>query len=150
MATNTYLKENSDSLDFAALMEQPELTLPATKFKKNKNNSKVLAHWDEAGQVAKDGFEDEELEQPEPAGFLEVDPFTQVDPEADFLSIEVEEAELDQEAARLNELAFESAEIDDSLKLYLREIGRFPLLNHEQEVSLAMRAETGDREAAQT
>jgi RNA polymerase primary sigma factor len=150
MATNTYLKENNDSLDLNALLEQPELTLSANKFKKNKNNSKVQAHWDtsDTAQIAKDSPEDAE-DTLEPANLLEVEAFIPVGAEAELIAIEAEEAELDPEEARLNEMAFESAEIDDSLKLYLREIGRFALLNSEQEVSLARRKDAGDRDAAQ-
>ncbi len=148
MATNTFLKENNDSMDLAALMEQPELTLPATKYKKNKNNSKVQAHWDDSAtaQTAKDSLEEEETQ--EPVSFLEADAFT-IGAEAELIEIEAEEAQLDPEEARLNEMAFESAEIDDSLKLYLREIGRFALLNSEQEISLARKKDAGDHEAAQ-
>jgi RNA polymerase primary sigma factor len=153
MATNIYLKENNDSLDFAALMEQPELTLPGNKFKKNKNTPKVQAHWDnnsDNNPVLNDSADNlEESRLAEPVGFLGVDPFIPAGAEDELRAIEVEEAELDPEEARLNEMAFESAEIDDSLKLYLREIGRFALLNSEQEVSLARRKDAGDREAAQ-
>jgi RNA polymerase primary sigma factor len=37
--------------------------------------------------------------------------------------------------------------LDDSVRMWLREIGKTPLLNHEQEVSLARRIERGDEEA---
>jgi len=38
---------------------------------------------------------------------------------------------------------------DDSLRLYLNEIGRYPLLTRAQEVQLAKRIEAGDRQARQ-
>jgi RNA polymerase primary sigma factor len=36
---------------------------------------------------------------------------------------------------------------DDSVRLYLREIGKIPLLNSEEELELAQRVVAGDREA---
>ena len=63
--------------------------------------------------------------------------FTPVDGEKD----EEEEADLD--AA----LDFEGMSIDDPVRMYLREIGRVPLLSAPQEVNLAQRMEQGDEEA---
>ncbi len=138
MSTQNTMTETPDG--FAALLEQPELLLPDTKFKKNsKPGTKLPAHWD----TPKTELAEPEIE--EPVNLLELD----VEPVEALLAIEAEEAQLDPEEARLNELAFESTEIDDSLKLYLREIGRFPLLNSEQEVSLARRKDAHDHDAAQ-
>ncbi len=44
-------------------------------------------------------------------------------------------------------LDFEGMSIDDPVRMYLREIGRVPLLSAAQEVSLAQRMENGDEEA---
>ena len=44
-------------------------------------------------------------------------------------------------------LDFEGMSIDDPVRMYLREIGRVPLLSAVQEVSLALRMEQGDEEA---
>lgn len=63
--------------------------------------------------------------------------FTPVDGEKE----EEEEADLD--AA----LDFEGMSIDDPVRMYLREIGRVPLLSAPQEVNLAQRMEQGDEEA---
>ena len=46
-----------------------------------------------------------------------------------------------------NDLDFESLSLDDPVRMYLREIGRVPLLNAAQEVALAKRMEQGDDEA---
>ena len=147
MSTPNTTKKTPENIGFAALLEQPELTLPDTKFKKNtKNTAKSPAHWDETNTGKSDFDEQDHLEVEEPANFHELEV---LEPVEELMAIEAEEAKLDPEEARLNEIAFETTEIDDSLKLYLREIGRFPLLNSEQEVSLARRKDKGDHDAAQ-
>ncbi len=150
MATDMMLNKSVDSLGFAALIEQPELTLNDKKVnKKNHKDNKFPAHWHDSQPDLPVNNTSAIFESSQgvevPGGMLELDI---VDP-AELLALEVEEPQLGAEEARLNELAFESTEIDDSLKLYLREIGRFPLLKSEQEVSLARRKDAGDREAAQ-
>ena len=37
--------------------------------------------------------------------------------------------------------------VDDPIRLYLREIGRVPMITHDREIELAQRIEMGDREA---
>jgi RNA polymerase primary sigma factor len=56
---------------------------------------------------------------------------------------EIIEDEVDLDAA----LDLEGMSIDDPVRMYLREIGRVPLLSAAQEVSLAKRMEAGDDEA---
>ncbi len=145
MATQT-LVNKKESIGFAAILEQPELTLAENKFKKNKIVPKNPAHWDESETARTEIDQPDGLE--EPTNLLELEPIAATDEAVD-LFVPEEEDERESEELRLNELAFASVEIDDSLKLYLREIGRFPLLTADQEVTLAQRKEAGDHEASQ-
>ena len=61
--------------------------------------------------------------------------------EADNPELEVEIKDSDLEAAA------ESVNINDPVRLYLKEIGKVPLLTAEEELDLAMRMEAGDIEA---
>ncbi len=58
-----------------------------------------------------------------------------------------ESADLRRPAKHEAEAGVSGAAIDDPVRMYLKEIGRVPLLRREQEVDLAQRIERGDEEA---
>lgn len=62
---------------------------------------------------------------------------------------ESEELDTEEEANLEISLTAEGINIDDPVKVYLKEIGRVPLLSAEEEVELAIRMEEGDESARQ-
>lgn len=70
-----------------------------------------------------------------------------LDDTKEFAPIIAIDKEVEEEADLETALDFEGMSIDDPVRMYLREIGRVPLLSAAQEVSLAQRMQNGDEEA---
>ena len=85
---------------------------------------KVFDAFEEMGVNINDDFEDE--------------------PDIDDLK-EVEDLKLDE----ITETSYEGISVDDPVRMYLREIGKIPLLSYDKELELAKRILEGDEEAKQ-
>lgn len=73
---------------------------------------------------------------------------TTTEPNPENFTDEWEAEEIEEEAAATDTAVYLDDDVaDDSVRLYLREIGKIPLLNAEEELALAQRVVSGDKDA---
>ena len=72
---------------------------------------------------------------------------TTTEPNAENFTDEWEAEEAEEEVANNTPVYLDDDVADDSVRLYLREIGKIPLLNAEEELALAQRVVSGDKKA---
>jgi len=72
---------------------------------------------------------------------------TATDPNPENFSDEWEEETVEEEEVAPSSIYLDDDVADDSVRLYLREIGKIPLLSSEEELALAQRVVSGDKEA---
>jgi RNA polymerase primary sigma factor len=73
---------------------------------------------------------------------------TTTEPNPENFTDEWEAEEVEEEAVATNTAVYLDDDVaDDSVRLYLREIGKIPLLNAEEELALAQRVVAGDKDA---
>lgn len=71
------------------------------------------------------------------------------DPDDEFIESEIDDSEVDK-LLQMDLLKMaESMDVDEPIKMYLREIGQIPLLSYEEEIDYAQRVLNGDEEAKQ-
>ncbi len=86
-------------------------------------------------------------ESPEDIEKMDVSDFEDIDDE--FIENEIDESEVDKLLqADLLKMA-ESMDVDEPIKMYLREIGQIPLLSYDEEIEYAQKVLNGDEEAKQ-
>ncbi len=132
-------------IDKALARKQPSLSSDEvhdhlTRFDLNKEDTNAVYE-----EIFKNRIELVDQEEPDESDLLELEEDGNDDPEVDAVIAENPEAkEVDLEAT-----LSKSISVEDPVRMYLKEIGKVPLLTAEEEVDLAKRMEQGDEYAKQ-
>ena len=112
----------------------------------------VMARFAKKGiEVISDTDEDEEMDEPSLDSVDDSDIDLDENPDDDYL-LDEEIGDDEEEIDEYDTFDFSSGDdikVNDSVKMYLKEIGKYPLLKTEEEPILAQRIEQGDEEAKQ-
>ena len=80
---------------------------------------------------------------------IESTDFDEVDSDDEFSENEIDDSEVDKLLQTDLAKMAESMDVDEPIKMYLREIGQIPLLSYEEEIEYAQRVLNGEEEAKQ-
>lgn len=123
----------------------------SSDFSTDKIDQLIKKLQDDGVQIV-DTIKDKEIllkvpETPEEIENMEISDFEDMDDE--FSEIEIEDSEVDKLLQVDISALADSLDVDEPIKMYLREIGQIPLLSYDEEIEYAQRVLNGDEDAKQ-